>query len=53
MSAKIPAKFTGHAAMGPQDEKKFTLEEHAYTPRKFDDDDVIIKIECCGVCGVS
>jgi alcohol dehydrogenase (NADP+) len=51
MSAEIPAKFTGHAAMGPQDEKKFTLEEHAYTPRKFDDDDVIIKIECCGVCG--
>lgn len=51
MSATIPTQFTGQAAMSKQNEEKFDLKEHSYTPRAFNEDDVIIKIECCGVCG--
>lgn len=53
MSSEIPSKFTGQAAMVQQDEANWDLKEYSYTPRKFLDDDVIIKIECCGICGVS
>lgn len=51
--SEIPQKFTGQAAMSKQDEAAFDLREWAYTPRAFKEDDVVIKIECCGICGVS
>jgi alcohol dehydrogenase (NADP+) len=49
----IPAQFTGQAAMERQNAEKFDLKTHSYTPREFSEEDVIIKIECCGICGVS
>lgn len=52
MSA-IPSKFTGHAAMEEQNPEKFDLKEYSYTPRDFNEDDVVVQIECCGICGVS
>ncbi|KAK4690035.1 hypothetical protein P7C73_g10, partial [Tremellales sp. Uapishka_1] len=47
----IPPQFTGQAALKSQNAEKFDLNTHSYTPREFTEDDVIIKIECCGVCG--
>lgn len=49
----VPDKYTGQAAMKKQEEPNFDLKEYSYAPRKFTEDDVIIKIECCGICGVS
>ncbi|KAL1411590.1 hypothetical protein Q8F55_002554 [Vanrija albida] len=51
MSATIPAQFTGQAALKKQDPKNFDLHETKYTPRAFTEDDVVIKIDACGVCG--
>lgn len=49
----IPDQFTGQAALARQDPAAFDLHAHAYTPRAFGEDDVVIKVECCGICGVS
>ncbi|OWZ68545.1 hypothetical protein AYX14_01353 [Cryptococcus neoformans] len=51
MSNSIPPQFTGWAAYSPQRGDQIELKPHSYTPRKFEDDDVIIKVECCGLCG--
>lgn len=51
--SEIPQRFTGQAAMSKQDEAAFDLKEWAYAPRAFTEDDVVIKVECCGICGVS
>jgi alcohol dehydrogenase (NADP+) len=48
----IPQQFTGYAAMAKQDALAFKLEKYTYTPRAFTEDDIVIKIDCCGVCGV-
>jgi hypothetical protein len=48
-----PAQYTGQAAMEKQNEEKFDLQSYAYTPRAFKEDDIVIKVECCGICGVS
>lgn len=52
MSA-VPSKFTGHAAMQEQNPDKFDLKEYSYTPRPFSEDDVVVQVEACGICGVS
>ena len=52
MSVEVPAQFTGVSASGPQDPKAFDLKPHSFTPREFTEDDVIIKVICCGLCGV-
>ena len=51
--SSIPQQYTGQAAMEKQNEDKFDLRSYSYTPRAFKEDDIIIKIECCGICGVS
>jgi alcohol dehydrogenase (NADP+) len=53
MTVNYPSQFTGQAALSKQDPAAFKLDKWSYTPRKFTEDDVIIKIECCGICGVS
>ncbi|KAM0787987.1 hypothetical protein ACM66B_006189 [Microbotryomycetes sp. NB124-2] len=50
MSA-IPEQFTGYGAVDEAAGKAFDLTEFSYTPKKWTEEDVDIKIECCGVCG--
>lgn len=51
--SEIPAQFTGLAAHTvPQSKHTMDLKPHSYTPRKFTEADVIIKVICCGLCGV-
>ncbi|TXT07217.1 hypothetical protein VHUM_03387 [Vanrija humicola] len=47
----VPAKFTGQAALAKQTANAFDLKEHAYTPRAFTENDVVIEVEACGICG--
>ncbi|KAH8913861.1 GroES-like protein [Atractiella rhizophila] len=47
----IPEKFTGYAALHEVDGKALTMKVYKYTPKKFAEDDVTIKITHCGVCG--
>jgi hypothetical protein len=49
----IPSQFTGYAAFGPASKKGFELKPYSYTPNAFEDDDVIVKVHLCGLCGVS
>lgn len=42
-------KFVGFAATGPKDFSG--IEKHSYEPKTFDDRDIDIKIDYCGVCG--
>ncbi|GAA5876101.1 hypothetical protein JCM1840_002769 [Sporobolomyces johnsonii] len=51
MSADIPAQFTGYAATTEEAGKRLELEKWSYTPQKWSEDDVDIKVDCCGVCG--
>ncbi|KAK8858606.1 hypothetical protein IAR55_002835 [Kwoniella newhampshirensis] len=47
----VPTQFAGQAAMQKQDEEAFDLKQYSYTPREFTEEDVVIKVECCGICG--
>lgn len=49
---QIPPQFTGYVAADVQDPENFSLVKHSWTPKTFEEDDVIIKVECCGICGV-
>ncbi|POY73551.1 hypothetical protein BMF94_3489 [Rhodotorula taiwanensis] len=51
MSSSIPEQFTGYAALDEARGKKFEVERWSYTPKKWSENDVDIKIECCGICG--
>ncbi|KAF4781268.1 alcohol dehydrogenase GroES-like domain-containing protein [Colletotrichum scovillei] len=44
-----PEKFTGFCTAGPSSWNKFTKE--TLTPKPFEDHDIDVQIECCGVCG--
>ncbi|GAA5851051.1 hypothetical protein JCM8547_009164 [Rhodosporidiobolus lusitaniae] len=51
MSVEIPQQFTGYAAMNEEKGKKLELEEWSYTPKKWTENDVDIKVSMSGVCG--
>jgi len=48
-SHEVPEKFTGYQSMNKEHWQD--LEKHEYSPKKFTDDDVTMKIDFCGVCG--
>jgi hypothetical protein len=50
---QIPSQFTGYVAADQQDPENFNLVKQSWTPKAFEEDDLIIKVECCGICGVS
>ncbi|GAA5964469.1 hypothetical protein JCM3765_006291 [Sporobolomyces pararoseus] len=51
MSASIPEQFTGYAAMNEEKGKKLEVEKWSFTPKKWAEDDVDIKIHCTSICG--
>ncbi|GAA5896905.1 hypothetical protein JCM6882_007303 [Rhodosporidiobolus microsporus] len=51
MSAAIPQQYTGYAAMTEEKGKKLEVEPWSYTPKKWTENDVDIKVSHCGVCG--
>ncbi|KAL3298812.1 alcohol dehydrogenase (nadp+) [Colletotrichum asianum] len=44
-----PEKFQGFCTQGPKTWNKFSKE--TLTPKPFEDHDIDVQIECCGVCG--
>lgn len=50
-SIQVPEKFTGYGARTEADGKAFALEPIEYTPKKWSEDDVDLKILACGICG--
>ncbi|BGP29298.1 hypothetical protein JCM10296v2_001036 [Rhodotorula toruloides] len=46
-----PAQYTGYAALTEEKGKKLELEKWSYTPKQWTEDDVDIKVDCCGICG--
>jgi len=51
MSSAIPEQFTGYAAMNEEKGKKFEVEKWSFTPKKWAEEDVDIKISCTSICG--
>ncbi|GAA6000769.1 hypothetical protein JCM10207_004651 [Rhodosporidiobolus poonsookiae] len=51
MSTTIPQQFTGWAALDEEKGKKLEVEPWSYTPKKWNENDVDIKVDFCGVCG--
>ncbi|GAA5824375.1 hypothetical protein JCM5353_005014 [Sporobolomyces roseus] len=51
MSSAIPEQFTGYAAMNQEKGKKLEVEPWKFTPKKWAEEDVDIKISCTSICG--
>ncbi|GAA5831298.1 hypothetical protein JCM11251_007826 [Rhodosporidiobolus azoricus] len=51
MAATIPEQYTGYAAMNEEKGKKLEVEPWTYTPKKWTENDIDIKVSHCGVCG--
>ncbi|GAA5902861.1 hypothetical protein JCM8208_006496 [Rhodotorula glutinis] len=49
--SNVPEQFTGQAAMNEADGKAYKTQPWSYTPKKWSEDDIDIKVECSGVCG--
>lgn len=47
----IPSTFTGYGVVDEVAGKKYDLTKLSYTPKHFNELDVIIKISHCGICG--
>ncbi|KDE08731.1 hypothetical protein MVLG_01186 [Microbotryum lychnidis-dioicae p1A1 Lamole] len=47
----IPEQFTGYAAVNEEEGKALNLTKIQYTPKKWTEADVDIKISHCGICG--
>lgn len=46
-----PDTFTGFQVSGPAPAEKLDFTKQEYKPKPFEDYDVDIKIEACGICG--
>ncbi|BGP13279.1 hypothetical protein JCM10213_004951 [Rhodosporidiobolus nylandii] len=51
MSATVPQQYTGYAAMNEEKGKKLEVEPWQFTPKKWTENDIDIKVSHCGVCG--
>ncbi|GAA5984387.1 hypothetical protein JCM11641_000120 [Rhodosporidiobolus odoratus] len=51
MASSIPERFTGQAALTEEKGKKLEVEPWSYTPKKWTENDIDIKVSCSGVCG--
>ncbi|KAH8927645.1 GroES-like protein [Atractiella rhizophila] len=46
----VPEKFTGYAALTEEEGKKLSLKPWSFRPKKFEEDDVTIKVTHCSIC---
>ncbi|KAH8917950.1 GroES-like protein [Atractiella rhizophila] len=47
----VPKQFSGYAAHSEEEGKKLDVKPYSFTPKKWSEDDVTLKITHCGICG--